>query len=198
MNVSGNPNCYYPLIPPANAGIDASGYVKGLDLQGTRGYEQLVDMLAHHQSPSSPAAAQDRKDAQAAVDQMKIKAGTVLIAPCHPGHTAADRVAPSDAGDLPASDTPAKRPPRSLANAGADTDSDNNRTREYVTATHRHDLSLWDKFVIVVKDLFSPHGKDQDGGKPYDINAYQRELDAFAFATVSRRYADGHTGQDQL
>lgn len=196
MNVPGNPNCYYPLTPAANAELDASGYVKGHELKGTRGYERLVDMLGDYRSPSSPDA--DRIEARTAVDQMKIKPGTVLIAPCHPGYTVADLSIPSGAQDLPNSDAPTERLARSLAQSDFDTDSDDNPTREYVTATKRQDLSLWDKFVIVMKDIFSPHEKDGDGDKPYDINAYQRELDAIAYAGASKRYAGGVTSEDQL
>lgn len=196
MNVPGNPNCYYPLTSPANAKLDAAGYVKGHELQGTRGYERLVHVLGDYRSPSSPDT--DRIEAQAAVDQMKIKPGTVLVAPCHPGYTVADRSIPGGARDLPESDAPVVRLTRSLAQSDVDTAPDDNPTREYVTATNRQDLSLWDKFVIVMKDLFSPHEKDGDDDKPYDINAYQRELDAFAYASTSKRYADGVTSEDQL
>ncbi|OZI61101.1 hypothetical protein [Bordetella genomosp. 11] len=112
MNISGTPTCYYPLTPTDKSKIDTSGHVTGDNLRNTRGYERLVEILSQDGNPS-PAAPLQSREARDAVDGMKIKAGTILLAPCHQGHTAADRSLP--AGGVLSDNTAAPRSRRQIA-----------------------------------------------------------------------------------
>jgi hypothetical protein len=67
------------------------GHYKGRDLRGTRGYERLVDTLTNRLKAGRNGNPLTKDAAQAAVDDMDIKRGTTLLAPCHEGHTRADR-----------------------------------------------------------------------------------------------------------
>jgi hypothetical protein len=97
MNTSNSTTCYYHLVPPDPTTTDSTGYIRGSDLRETRGYERLVDMLSRFQAGTTPET-EDRQQVYTAVDEMKFKSGAILLAPCHPGHTAADRTirAPTD------------------------------------------------------------------------------------------------------
>lgn len=90
MKVSAPLTCYYPLTPPDASAVDDSGHVRGSALRGTRGYDALVHALSLDRDSPTPNTHDDAQT-RSTVDGMKLKAGTILVAPCAPGYTAADR-----------------------------------------------------------------------------------------------------------
>lgn len=119
---TGAPTCYYPLAPAQRGtGNDTPARpFMGSAMKGTVGYERFVHALMAPRSNFGDQPGMDRGAAEAAVDNLRIKPGTILLAPCHPGHSEAYRQMPaaSTGGQLPAG-TP--RGPRRARQTGSDT-----------------------------------------------------------------------------
>jgi hypothetical protein len=101
------PICYYPLArPQRDDGRDMSDQpFMGSEIKGTVGYDRFADTLMKPRpgsgNRSGSQSAMDRRAAEAAVDGLMIKPGTILRAPCHPDDSPAYRVPPalqSDSG----------------------------------------------------------------------------------------------------
>ncbi|ARP86423.1 hypothetical protein CAL13_09590 [Bordetella genomosp. 9] len=114
------PNCYYAMRPAPNANAnasDAGDTYTGKDLQGTRAYERLVHMTRTH-----PSLGPERKPGdtpESIVDAMVFdRRTTILLAPCHDGHTCADRKVPVNAKSTDAAMPPPARRKRASGHGG--------------------------------------------------------------------------------
>jgi hypothetical protein len=88
------PTCYYPLAPARgnDDGKDTPAQpFMGSAMKGTLGYERFIDALMMPRPEAGHRPGMDRRAAQAAVDNLSIKPGTILLAPCHPGDSEAYR-----------------------------------------------------------------------------------------------------------
>jgi hypothetical protein len=199
MNTSNSTTCYYRLTPPDPATTDSTGHIKGSDLRGTRGYERLVDMLSRFQAETTPGT-EDKQQMYTAVDEMKFKPGAILLAPCHPGHSATDRAIRlrtdqperGDSPDMAHDRVRARRSPEPACKpAGFWQRAFHLATQFLASVTPQAAPAATGHYrALTARDVDCPPPETSDNANQekeveFDVREYERHLLAVAFSTAN-------------